>query len=217
MTFGRTTSHDMAEEKWYQKNSVQVAMVTGAFAVIVAIIGVVFKGQAPNEPQKTTVSKSALVPLPGFTGAPNLDRSFSAESAAARNAIRGSLRNTSAAESGLNIDLIPPGSFGFAHPSLFRYGDFKVDRFPTGRLYFEIHKLAPKQVYAIAFVNADTQRQINLDSKLKAPVTLYSDMWPDAPYAVRVDTASCRGDMRIVSLDDGGSLIAVDCAPVRLK
>jgi len=95
---------------------------------------------------------------------------------------------------------------------------FKVDRFPIGRMYFEIHKLAPKQVYAVAFVNADTQRQIQLDNQLKVPATLYSDMWPDAPYAVRVDIVSCRGDNpRTVQLDDGDILAAVDCVPVRPK
>ena len=192
----------MAEEKWYQKNSVQAAIVTGAFAFVVAIIGIVFKGQTPSEPHKSTVQ---------------YDRSFSAESSAARKPLRGTLRNISAAESGLKIDLIPPGSFGFSYPSLFQFADFEVDRIPNGRLSFEIHKLTPKEVYAVVFVNADTQRQIQLDTQLKTPATLYSDMWLDAPYAVRVDIASCRGAHRIVQLNDGSNVIAVDCAPVRRK
>ena len=207
----------MAEEKWYQKNSVQAAIVTGAFAFVVAIIGIVFKGQTPSEPHKSTVQKAAPNPLPAATDTPRYDRSFSAESSAARKPLRGTLRNISAAESGLKIDLIPPGSFGFSHSSLFRFADFEVDRIPNGRLSFEIHRLTPKEVYAVVFVNADTQRQIQLDTQLKTPATLYSDMWLDAPYAVRVDIASCRGASRIVQLDDGSNVIAVDCAPVRRK
>jgi hypothetical protein len=207
----------MAEEKWYQKGLVQAAMVTGAGAVLVAIVGALLNRQTPSEAYKTIEPKSASVTVTGATDAQHLVRGFSAESSAARNTLRNSLSHMSAAESGLKIDLIPPGSFGFAHPSLFRHTDFEVERFPTGRLYFEIQKFAQKQVFAIVFVNADTRRQITLENKVTRSATLYSDMWQEAPYAVRVDTASCRGGNRIVSLDDGSSVTAVDCDPVGFK
>lgn len=207
----------MTEEKWHQKTPVQAAIVSGVFALVIAIVGVVLKDRTPSEASSSTTLNAATKPVAAPTDIPRYDRYFSAESAAARKQLRGTLRSISAAESGLKINLIPPGSFGFSHASLFRYADFAVDRIPIGNLSFEIHKLTSNEVLAVAFVNADTQRQIQLNGKVESPATLYSDTWSDAPYAVRVNIASCRGANRNVPLDNGSYVIAVDCAPVRVK
>jgi len=95
--------------------------------------------------------------------------------------------------------------------------DFEVDRFPNGRLSFEIHKIAAEEVYAVVFVNADTQRKLQLDSRLKEPATVYSDIWKDAPYAVRIIVSSCEGESRAVMLDDEKMIKAVDCRPATRK
>lgn len=146
------------------------------------------------------------------------DQGYSSESVAARRQLRGDLRNVSAAESGLKIQGLAVGTFGFSHSLLFRYEDFDVQRAPNGRLSFEVHNVRPNEVYAVAFVNADAQRKLLLhDGELSEPVTLYSDMWQDARYGVRVKVSTCKGEGRMITLDDGKTVTAVDCVPRKHK
>lgn len=120
----------------------------------------------------------------------------------------------SASESALALEKISAGKFGFTHSYIFKTGSTEIERFPNGRLSFEIHKPSLTDAFAIAFVNADAKRSIEIRNVISQPVTLYSDYWPDAPYAVRVEVSSC-GDAvtRIVTLDDKENVVAVDCMP----
>jgi hypothetical protein len=203
-------SKPMPDQKWYQKASAQAALVTGAFTIIAGVVTVLLKDRSSPDAPKVTGPSSATAQRSAVNG-PKYDGDYSPESADARRALRGSLRNLSAAESGLKVGNVPPGTFGFAHPTLFRYDKFEVDRVPNGRLSFEVHKVAADEIYAIVFVNADNQRKIQLESKVTEPMTIYSDMWNDARYPVRVNVASCVGESRLVTLDDSKRIIAVDC------
>lgn len=213
----------MAKLQWYEKASVQAASVGGVFLLIATAIGIPSRGPKLSDPPKGT----AAIGIPTSVSRPDpssltknlasYDREYSIESVAARNIMRGNLRNLTAAESGLTVQQIPPGTFGFAPSFLFRYKEFEVDRVPIGRLSFELHKPATSAVYAVVFVNADTERRLQLDSSLKEPATIYSDLWKDAPYAVRINASSCRGQGRIITLDDGRNITAVDGVPTSHK
>lgn len=207
----------MANQRWYQKASVQAAIVTGGFTLTAVVIGLLLKGQTSNDPPKVAAQVTVVPSSPHSSSVPSYDRSYSAESIVARKSLRGALRNLSAAESGLKVQQLAAGTFGFSHDLLFRHSDFEVDRVPNGRLSFELHKIAVDEVYAVAFVNADTQRKVQTANWLTEPATIYSDMWKDAPYAVLIAVASCRGQSRTVTLDDGRNIMAVDCVPATRK
>ena len=116
--------------RWFQRTSVQVALVTGGFAVVVAVIGLV--GRAPSTPEPLKVaSPIAAIPQTVPTNkqaALDPDRNYTRESIQRRISLRGTLRPLTAAESSLSIQNVPQGTFGFAAPFLFKYSDFKVER-----------------------------------------------------------------------------------------
>lgn len=211
----------MANQRWFQKATVQGAMVAGVFAIVAAVTGAVI-GLSGRSPGNTETPKA--ISLPPSSPAPadkkptlGFDRQYSPESIQSRMSLRGPLRVLSAAESALPVQKIPPRTFGFAHSLLFRNSNFEVDRVPNGRLSFEVHKVETDETYVIAFVNADSRRMIELNNQHVGSATLYSDFWADAPYAVRIALGACKGDYRIVTLDDGSKLVAVDCNPMESK
>lgn len=202
------------DQKWYQKESVQSALVTGVFLLLSVTIPLLKDCSSADTPRVLAQSPAQATQHPVESG-PKYDVYYSSESVRARRTLRANLRHLSAAESNLEIQHIPPGTFGFSLPWLSGGYDsqFKVDRVPAGRYSFEVHKVAADKIYAIAFVNADNQRKLQLEARVTQPITIYSEMWNDAPYPVPINVASCVGESRAVTLDDGRALFAVDCAP----
>ena len=189
----------MASQRWHQKASVQAAIVSGVVAVLVALIGLLRAsgGDIPS------VEKRVATPTQvAATG--KYDAVYSAESVAARRSFRAGLRNLFAGESGLKIEQLPLGTFGFAHPLLFRQLNFAVDPVPNGRLSFEVHKVSAVEVYAIAFVNADTHRKLlrvaTLANQLrctqicgKTPLTQHESRFPLARGTIEPSDAMTEG------------------------
>ena len=85
------------------------------------------------------------------------------------------------------------------------------------RLSFEAQKTADGVLLALAFVNLDVQGTLSLSRTVTVPTTLYSDYWDEAKYAVLVVASSCKGRSRVVNLDGGSHVNAVDCEPVASK
>lgn len=202
----------MATQRWYQKASVQAALVVGFSGVTAALIGL-YGRSTPSADRPNSQSATTATPANASVGLA-YDRDYSTESASARRGMRGQLRPLTAAESSLQVSKLPAGTFGFVHPMFFQYNDAGINRVPIGRLSFEVHKLSSTEIYAVSFVNADAKRKLELSGTVQEPTTLYSDRWPDAPYAVRVLASSCgTSEPRIVTLDDGTNVVAVECTP----
>jgi hypothetical protein len=207
-------------QRWYQKAGVQTAIVTGVFLVVATIIGIVLQrrdtsvGPRPND---STAQHSAVREYPQSTQ-PLVDAPYSQIGLSQRTRLRTGLRSLTVAESGRLASKLPFSIYGYAHSLIFREQDTEIHRVPTyGRLSFEAQKTADGVVLALVFVNLDTQGILSLNRNVTVPTTLYSDYWDEAKYAVLVVPTSCNGTSRVIDLDDGSHVNAVDCEPVADK
>jgi hypothetical protein len=142
------------------------------------------------------------------------DRDWSDAGRAARQPFRQGLRHLLPAEDRISLEEAAPLVWGYVHSSVFDWGSStEIKRYPNGRLSFEAHKVDDGAVYIIGFVNADAYRRIALDDRVHQGTTLYSDHWIEASHAVRVLLDSAIGEGRVISLDDGGQIVAIDLRP----
>lgn len=212
-------------QRWYEKTSVQAAMVSGVALVLVALVGL----HRPDEMDRSLQDHPPRVQPEASHGfKKDMDISYgaggqvdmagkeiySAAGFGERVRLRNDLHLLTVAESGLSPEKVPLGTYAFSHPSVLEYGASPMFRVPEyGRLSYEVQKSASGQVLALVFVNADEYPKLALSSRISAAATLYSDFWEDAKYATLVDVATCHGKSRFITLDDGSKITAVDCEP----
>jgi len=205
-------------QRWYEKATVQAALVGGVFLVVTTIIGIQRRdtsvGASPSDAtaQRGPVDKSPQLTLPP------IDAPYSQLGLSERTRLRTGLRSLTVAESGRLASKLPSSIYGYAHSSIFREPETEIHRVPTyGRLSFEAQKTTNGVLLALAFVNLDAQGALSLDRNVIVPTTLYSDFWDEAKYAVLVVASSCNGKSRVVDLDGSSHVNAVDCEPVPSK
>jgi hypothetical protein len=198
---------------WYQKSGVQAAIASGIFLIIATLIGLYRKDSPESKPSISLQQSRTQLPKSSQIERLN-DNVYSSDGMPQRIPMRNGLRLIFATESNLPASRTPNGVYGFAHSYVLKSGDSEIMRTPEfGRLSFEVHKANDGVLYALAFVNGDQQRNFAQSSKVITRVTLYSDYWNEAQHAVLVETASCHGNSRIITLDDGKEINAVDCEP----
>lgn len=224
-------------KKWWVDPVGSKVIAEGIIKIIGFIIAVVFMalvyifGLSDATPQSSPVIKTAEPPLstidasaqrtPDKSQQPTLqpiDTPYSQMGLSERSRLRSGLRSLTVAESGRLASKLPLSIYGYAHSVIFGEPDIEIHRVPTyGRLSFEAQKTANGVLWVLAFVNLDTQAALALDGKVTVPTTLYSDFWEEAKYAVLVAANSCKGRNRVVDLDGGSHVNAVDCEPVLSK
>lgn len=205
-------------QRWYEKATVQAALVGGVFLVAVTIIGIQHRDTSVEPGPSDATAQRGPVDKPPQPTLPSLDAPYSQIGLSERTRLRTGLRSLTVAESGRLASKLPSNIYGYAHSSIFREPDPEIHRVPTyDRLSFEAQKTADGELLALAFVNLDAQGALSLDRNVNVPTTLYSDYWDEAKYAVLVVVSSCNGRSRVVNLDGGSHINAVDCEPVASK
>jgi len=205
-------------QRWYEKATVQAAIVAGVFLVGATIIGLQRRDTSVGPPASDSTAQHSAIDETPQPKQPPADAPYSQLGLTERTRLRTGLRTLTVAESGRVASKLPSSIYGYAHSSIFRERDTEIHRVPTyGRLSFEAQKTADGVVLALGFVNLDAQRTLSLNRNVTVPTTLYSDYWDEAKYAVLVIASSCNGKSRVVDLDGGSHVNAVDCEPVASK
>lgn len=205
-------------QRWYEKATVQAALVGGVFLVVATIIGIQRRDTSVGPSPSDATAQRGPVDKPPQPTLPTTDAPYSQIGLSERTRLRAGLRSLTVAESGRLASKLPSGIYGYAHSSIFLEPDTEIHRVPTyGHLSFEAQKTADGVLLALAFVNLDAQGALSLDRNVTVPTTLYSDFWDEAKYAVLVVASSCNGRNRVVNLDGGSHVNAVDCEPVANK
>ena len=205
-------------QRWYEKATVQAAIVAGVFLVVATIIGLQHRDPSVEPSVSDLTAQHSTVAQYPLPNQPTSYTPYSQLGLNDRTQLRTGLRSLTVAESGRLASKLPSGIYGFAHSLIFSELDTEIHRVPTyGRLSFEAQKTADGIVVALVFVNLDTQGALSLNKNVTVPTTLYSDYWDEAKYAVLVVASSCNGRNRVVDLDSGSFVNAVDCEPVASK